>query len=178
MQVQYISCNPLDAIGLVPHAIYRLRFVPQNRVLPDSWMHSNWPVEMKKQLERISDSRYLYAAQGEPTIVDDKEHGRAGVVDTLAFSAQGATSIQTAASAVEDSFALAKLFSVERIAKLTQTDLEQRPEEQKSDGEAAAKAEKADSPQSIVKRYAGWAILILALGVVAIVAIKAPRFDK
>lgn len=178
MQVQYISCNPLDALGLVPHAIYRLRFVPQSVILPDSWLQGDWPDNMNNQLQRIADSRYLYPAQGEATIVDDKTHGRAAVVDCLAFSAQSAASIQTAASAVEDSYAWAKLFSVERIARFTQKDAEKRPEEQQQAGQEAAKEEKAQSVQAMLAKYAGWTVLVLALGVIAIVAIKAPRLDK
>lgn len=178
MQIQYVGCNPLDKLGAIPHAVFRLTFVPQNYVLPDSWFANDWNSKMAEQLDRIGATPYLYAAQGTATVVDDKTHGRAGVIDCLFRNDQANAPIQVAAQAVEDSYGYAKLSRLERIGAISAKAAEDRPAEQTAVATTVATAESADTPGAIVKRYAGWALLAVVVGVVGLIVWKAPKLGS
>lgn len=175
MQVSYVGCNPLDALGAVPHAVYRLTFLPQNFILPDSWWANDWNAKMADQLERIGRTPYLYAAQGTPTVIDDETHGRAGVIDCMFRNDQAAAAVQIAAQAVEDSYAWAKLSRIERIGPVSKQVVQNRPEDQRREGEQEAKEEKSTSPSATIKKYAGWALFAVVVGVVGLIVWKAPK---
>lgn len=175
MQIDYVGCNPLDAIGTVPHGVFRLTFVPQQFIIPDSWFAGDWPGKMRQQFDRIGATPYFYPAQGEPTIVRDEAHGYAGVVDVMFRKDQAAAPVQIAAQAVEDSYGFCKLARIELIGPVTKTVAANRPEEQRKTGEGEAKKETANTPGATVKRYAGWALLAVVVGVVGLIVWKAPK---
>lgn len=175
MQVDYVGCSPLDALGTVPHALYRLSFVPQVPILPDSFFAADWEQAMADQLDRIGRTPYLYAAQGQPTIVDDRTHGKAGVIDCAFRNDQASAAVQVAAQAVEDSFGYAKLSRVERINSLTVAKAEARPVEQQKTAEGEAAKEAASTPGAVIKKYAGWALFAVVVAVVGVIVWKAPK---
>lgn len=172
--LDYAACNPLDALGLVPHGVYRLTFAPENFILPDSWLHSNWPKQMAEQLDRLSATGYVYPIQDPATIVDDSTHGQAGVIDVMPRPEWAGVALQTAMQAVQDSYGHAKLIRVERLGAVSDSMVEDRPAEQQAIGVQGATAVSADTPGATIKRYAGWTLFTIVVLVVGLVVWKAP----
>lgn len=175
MQVDYISCSPLDAIGSDPHAVFRLTFIPENPILPDSWFQSAWPENMQDQLERIGQTPFLYPIQGAPTVVDDSNHGKAAVIDCMARSAQGSAPVQVAVQAVQDCYGYANVARVEKLGAVSTSTVEDRPAEQEATAQQVASDTAAQSTSATIKKYAWWTLFALVVVVVGLIVWKAPR---
>lgn len=178
MQLTYVGCDPLETIGAIPHGMFRLTFVPQQFIVPDSWFAGDWPGKVQQQYDRIGATPYFYPAQGEPTIIRDETHGYAAVVDVMFRNDQSNAPIQVAAQAVEDSYGFCKLARIERLGQITSAKAAARPEEQVAAGEAAATTEAVNTPGAVVKKYAGWALFAIVVGVVGLIVWKAPKLGK